>query len=148
MKGSTESGSRNMKILLVEDSLLLRTTIKEILSEYPDLEVAGEAGGAPEAISLLEKMQFDMIVSDISLTMGNGFDVIRYALSPDYAHPKPVCMIVTNYTDARYLDRSTDLGVKYFYDKSMDFGLAIEAIEAEAKEFKETNRKNGLPKTE
>jgi DNA-binding NarL/FixJ family response regulator len=137
-----------MKILLVEDSLLLRETIKEILSECPDLEIAGEAGSAPEAISMLEKMQFDMIISDIELTMGNGFDVIKYALSPDYVYPKPVCMIVTNHANARYLDLSTDLGVKYFYDKSMDFGLAIEAIEAEAKEFKETNRKNGLPKTE
>jgi CheY-like chemotaxis protein len=124
-----------MRILLVEDSVLLRETLKETLLECTDLRIAGEAATQDEAISLLQQMPFDMIPTDIELKQGNGFEVIRYTLNDSFPYPKPLCMILTNHSNALYLDMATDLSVRYFFDKSLDIILAIEAVEAEARKF-------------
>jgi DNA-binding NarL/FixJ family response regulator len=124
-----------MRILLVEDSALLRETLKDTLSDCPDLRITGEAATQDEAIALLKQQPFDMILTDIELEQGNGFEVIKYTLDDSYPHPPPVCMILTNHSHAVYLDRAKDLSVRYFFDKSLDINLAIEAVEAEAARF-------------
>ena len=43
--------------------------------------------------------------------------------------------ILTNHANSHYRSMAKDLGVHYFFDKSMDFDLAIEAIELEAERF-------------
>ena len=48
--------------------------------------------------------------------------------------------MLTNHANAQYRRLAKDLGVKYFFDKSMDFDLAIETIELEANRFSNTTR--------
>jgi DNA-binding NarL/FixJ family response regulator len=72
--------SKSMKVLLVEDSILIRNTLIEILNSNSNLTVNGMAGTQNSAIALLDEQQFDMLLVDIELAEGNGFEVIRHTL--------------------------------------------------------------------
>lgn len=124
-----------MKMLLVEDSTLLREVLFETINNLKNLSVEGMAATQTKAISLLNEMQFDILLLDIELVEGNGFEVIKHTKKPHYPFKSPVLMMLTNHANPHYRSMAKDLGVHYFFDKSMDFDLAIEAIELEAERF-------------
>ena len=117
-----------MKVLLVEDSALLRETITETLSSCKDLIIEAYAATESKAIELLTEVHFDMILVDIELADGNGFEVIKFTQTPGYPHPQPTVIMFTNHANAYYRALAKKLMIPYFFDKSMDFDLAIEAI--------------------
>jgi DNA-binding NarL/FixJ family response regulator len=128
--------SSPMKILLVEDSALISDALVKILSDDSNLTVDGIATTQNRAIALLDQQQFDMLLVDIELAGGNGFEVIRHTQQADYPFKPPVLIMLTNHANSQYRRLAKELGVNYFFDKSMDFDLAIETIELEAKKFK------------
>jgi DNA-binding NarL/FixJ family response regulator len=134
-KNRDASKSRRMKVLLVEDSPLLREALMEILVACPGLSFEGIAATQDQAITLLEEHPFDMLIVDIELAQGNGFEVIKATQLDGYPFPKPICVILTNHGYPQYRELATRLGVDYFFDKSMDFERAIDTIEAETKKF-------------
>lgn len=127
-----------MKVLLVEDSVLIRDALIEILSGANNLTVNGIAATQCNALALLDTQQFNMLLLDIELAEGNGFEVIRHTQKVDYPFKAPVLVMLTNHANAQYRKLAKDLGVKYFFDKSLDFDLAIETIEREAALFSNT----------
>ena len=104
-------------------------------TQIQHVNVAGDAETQQDAISLLDSTQFDIVLLDIELALGNGFEVIKHIQHKNYLFKRPILMMLTNHADAYYRSLADDLGVHYFFDKSMDFDLAIEAIELEAANF-------------
>ena len=131
-------GSLPMKVLLVEDSVLIRDALIEILSGAKNLTVDGIAATQNNALALLDTQQFDMLLLDIELAEGNGFEVIKHTQKAGYPFKTPVLIMLTNHANPQYRRLAKDLGVKYFFDKSLDFDLAIETIEHEAALFSST----------
>ena len=128
-------GVKPMKMLLVENSSLLREVLFEVISNLKNLSIEGMAATQTKAISLLKEKQFDILLLDIELSEGNGFDVIKHTKKPNYPFKPPILMMLTNHANSHYRSLAKDLGVDYFFDKSMDFDLAIQAIELEAERF-------------
>jgi DNA-binding NarL/FixJ family response regulator len=134
-KHSQTAISTAMKVLLVEDSVLIRNALIEILNSLTDLNINGIAGTQNSAINLLNEQQFDMLLVDIELAEGNGFEVIRHTQQASYPFKAPIFVMLTNHANPQYRKLAKELGVNYFFDKSMDFDLAIETIEFEAANF-------------
>ncbi|MBC7786973.1 MAG: response regulator transcription factor [Methylophilaceae bacterium] len=117
-----------MNVLLIEDSALIRNVINESLEECTDISISTYAETQHHAIELLKLEQFDMLLVDIELSQGNGFEVIKFAQSAEYLFSPPVIIILTNNASSYYRLMAKQLGVNFFFDKSMDFDLAIETI--------------------
>lgn len=124
-----------MKMLLVEDSILLREVLFETINSLNNVAVDGTADTQLKAIDLLNEKAFDILLLDIELAQGNGFEVIRHIQKEHYPFGQPILMMLTNNAHPHYRSLAKSLGVHYFFDKSMDFDLAIEAIELEADRF-------------
>lgn len=124
---------RRIHVMLVEDSVLIRQALTEALSSSGVALFDGFASTSQEAIAILRSRRFDMVVVDIELSHGTGFDVLQEINKPDFPYPAPVSMVLTNHAYVIYRHRANALGVKYFFDKSMHFDEAIEAIEHEAR---------------
>ena len=131
----TKSTSQPMKMLLVEDSTLLREVLFETINNLDKVSVKGTADTQQRAMQLLDQTQYDILLLDIELAQGNGFEVIRHIQKENYPFPQPILMMLTNHAHPHYRSLANSLGVHYFFDKSMDFDLAIEAIELEADRF-------------
>jgi len=65
------------KILIVEDHTILREGLKVLLTTNPEIEIAGEAGDGREAIWLVEKLNPDMVLMDLSMPRMDGMQAIR-----------------------------------------------------------------------
>lgn len=131
----SQSQSEPMKMLLVEDSTLLREVLFETINGLDNVMVNGTADTQLKAIELLNEKPFDILLLDIELAQGNGFEVIRHIQKPHYPYAQPILMMLTNHAHPHYRSLAKSLGVHYFFDKSMDFDLAIEAIELEVSRF-------------
>jgi DNA-binding NarL/FixJ family response regulator len=134
MQGVTDlMAQERIHVMLVEDSLLIRQALTEALASSGVALFDGFASTSQEAIAILRTRRFDMVVVDIELSHGTGFDVLQEINKADFPYPPPVTMVLTNHAYVIYRHRANALGVKYFFDKSMHFDEAIEAIETEAR---------------
>lgn len=118
------------KILLVEDSPILREGINNMLASSDEVSIDDFAVSQQDAISLLDNKQYDMMIVDIQLAQGNGFEVVKHTLAKDYPYKPPIFIMLTNNAYKYYRDFAKSLGIDYFFDKSMEFDLAIEKIES------------------
>ena len=120
-----------MRVMVIEDSKILADAIKALLIDMDDVNIEGEATTAQAAILQLNTQQFDLIIVDIELAQGTGFEVMEYINHPGYAYKTPISIMLTNHAYSVYREQALRLGVDYFFDKSMQIEDAIAAIERE-----------------
>lgn len=66
-----------MRIFLVEDSSLVRGRLAEMLATIPGVSIVGEAERALPAIRDILDLRPDLVLLDIHLAEGSGFDVLN-----------------------------------------------------------------------
>lgn len=82
---------KNLRILLVDDERLVRQHIRHALTSIEGIEVVGEAGSKDEAIKAISKLQPDLLLLDIHMPGGDGFDLLEALPEP------PAVIFVTSY---------------------------------------------------
>lgn len=77
--------SINIKTLIVDDHEIMRDGLKRILNASDDINVIAEASNAEEAIRLINKNKFDMIILDISMPGKSGIELLSdiKSINPD-----------------------------------------------------------------
>lgn len=66
-----------LRLLIVDDEPLIRAGIRNELAGVPTVQVAGECGNVAEAVEALRSGEFDLVLLDVQMPDGTGFDVIR-----------------------------------------------------------------------
>src|SRR5215475_13161163 len=77
LRDLTRGAAEPVRILIAYDHPVVRTGLRELLSERPGLQVVGEAANGVEAISQAVALQPDVIVMDVSMPQMNGIDATR-----------------------------------------------------------------------
>lgn len=75
-KAESLPDSRRIRVILVDDHLLVRQGLQALLDMEPDLEVVGEAGNAATALELTRRTRPDIVVTDIAMPGRSGLAVI------------------------------------------------------------------------
>ena len=117
-----------MKVFLVEDSPILRERLSKLLAAIPGAQTVGYAEGAKEAVEKILAAAPDVVVLDLSLREGHGFDVLR-ALQ---GRAGIDCYILTNHPIDGFRSAAARLGAKGFFDKSSEFERLREVLAARA----------------
>ncbi len=79
-----------IKVLIVDDSRMIRDVLTDILGEQPDIEVVGAAADAFEARDMIKNLDPDVITLDVEMPKMNGLEFLDKLMR---AHPMPVVMI-------------------------------------------------------
>lgn len=79
-----------IRVLIVEDSAVVREHLRAIIAADPRLEVAAAVGSAEEALDVLERVAPDVISLDIHLPGMQGFDAIRHIMN---LRPTPIVIV-------------------------------------------------------
>ncbi|MFZ6050811.1 LytR/AlgR family response regulator transcription factor [Halocola ammonii] len=66
-----------MKSIIIEDSRLARSELKNLLSEIPEVEVVAEAANAEEGIEKIAEFEPELIFLDINMPGKNGFEMLE-----------------------------------------------------------------------
>jgi DNA-binding NarL/FixJ family response regulator len=107
-----------MKIFLVEDSLAARGQLAAMLATIPGAEVVGEAASAMPAIRDILTLRPDLVLLDVHLAEGSGFDVLT---SVHLAAPEIDFCVLTSFSACAYRDLAESLGARAVFDKAGGF---------------------------
>lgn len=121
-----KSGQK-LKIALIDDSPYIRETIKALLAEEPEYDIAVEAEGIADTLLILSKTPVDLILLDFQLKDGNALQLLKLFQSADITTP---VFIFTNYAEERYRIACEELGALGFFDKNKDLFILWDAIES------------------
>jgi two-component system LytT family response regulator len=66
-----------MKALLVDDERLARAELRRLLTQHPEIEIAGEARNGEEALALAAQLSPDLLFLDIQMPQMSGFDLLE-----------------------------------------------------------------------
>lgn len=116
-----------MKIVVVEDSVVIRKHVIALLESVSGVSVVGEAGSEQAALKLIPTLQVDVVILDIHLTPGNGFNVLKALRASGNTAE---IFVFTNQTLEHYRQLSKTLGATGFYDKTRDIETMLNRIEA------------------
>jgi DNA-binding NarL/FixJ family response regulator len=114
-----------MKILIADDSLVVRDRLVTLLTEVHGVEVVGQAKDAMEARNLAEELRPDVAILDIRMPKGSGADVVRDLKK---LSPTPKVIILTNYPHPENRKKCIDRGADYFFDKSTEFKKVLSVL--------------------
>lgn len=119
-----------VRVFLVEDAPLLRERLTAMVDAIPGASTIGHASGAQEAVQGILTARPDVVVLDIHLAQGSGFDVMRALRAAEFA---PQVYVLTNYPQEAYRRLAEGLGARGFFDKSSEFDRLRAALAAPAK---------------
>jgi DNA-binding NarL/FixJ family response regulator len=122
--------SRTKRLLIVEDSELILERLFLMLKDVEGLEIVGTAKTRQEAIQRIDSDLPDLVLLDIALSDGDGFQILEQIQAGRNA---PQVVILTNFGNPLFRQRAKRLGVMHFYDKSTQFESAIDALTALAR---------------
>jgi DNA-binding NarL/FixJ family response regulator len=117
------------RLLLADDHAMLRDGLRAILNDA-GFEVVGEASDGQEAVRLGQTLGADVAVLDISMPFLNGIDAAREILK---SSPKTKIIILTMYTEERYVLAGLRAGIVGYVLKSKAASLLVQAIHAVCK---------------
>ena len=121
-----------LQVYIVEDSPIIQRSLASAIVAA-GAELSGCSADAQTAIADVFALEPDVILIDIHLASGNGFDVLR-ALQDHSLVPGAIKVVLTNYADAEYQNLSIRLGADRFFDKFSETSQALALIDTLAAE--------------
>jgi two-component system LytT family response regulator len=115
--------ANSLRLLIVEDEPLIRVGIKSDLAGMKSIEVAGECDCVAEAVETIRSTRFDIVLLDVQLPDGTGFDVIR-EIGPQQM---PSVVFVTAYD--KYAIQAFEVNAVDYLLKPFDESRLRESIE-------------------
>ncbi|OQX94945.1 hypothetical protein B6I21_07995 [candidate division KSB1 bacterium 4572_119] len=104
-----------MKILIADDSKLLRDRLSQLITELPGEHITYHAKNGYEALEHIKEFKTDVVILDIRMPGGGGVE----ALQQIKKQPSPPFVIMfTNYPYPQYKKKCEQFGADYFFDKS------------------------------
>lgn len=119
-----------INVVLVDDHELVRTGMKRLLEDAPDIKVIGEAGDGEEAIKLIERTKPDVVLMDLNMpgingSGLNGLDVTRKLIR---SNSKLKIIVVTVCREGPFPERLVRAGASGYVTKNTNMDELISAI--------------------
>ncbi|NUA31765.1 response regulator [Cupriavidus basilensis] len=118
---------RALRVLLIEDSAVLRGMLLEYLTAFPFIEVVDWADTESSALRLYEAGRYEVVIVDLQLRQGNGINVLRALQKTEVSC---IRIVYTNHAQVpTYRRQCAEAGADYFFDKSLELEQVFRVIE-------------------
>jgi DNA-binding NarL/FixJ family response regulator len=114
-----------MKVLIADDSEIVRERLAYLLGDVEGVEIVGQAEDAVEGSNLAEALKPDVAIVDVRMPRGSGVDVLR-SIKRD--NPSATVIILTNFVDPEARALCMAQGADYFFDKSIELDQAVAVL--------------------
>ena len=114
------------RVLVVDDHPIIRDGLIRVLRRADGVYVEGEAGNAEEALALVRRTDFDLVVLDVSLPGRSGLDLLR-----DLRRLRPALpvLVLSVYAEDEFAVRAIRAGADGYLRKDCPVGELIEAVQ-------------------
>lgn len=114
------------KVYLLDDHKIIRDGIKSILVQSDKFMVAGEEGDPVKFIEIIQKLDIDILLLDISLPHISGFQVIPKVRKE---RPDVKIVVLSMHNDPEFMQRCLMLGAQGYLPKDIDAQEFLKAME-------------------
>ncbi|PJF30431.1 MAG: hypothetical protein CUN51_07880 [Candidatus Thermofonsia Clade 1 bacterium] len=114
-----------MRILIVEDNAIFRETVRELLRDL-GYKVRG-ARSYSKAVKRLTHHKFDLVLSDMDIGDGSGFDVLQLTRQ---THPNACVILMSGDADPQTVQAALESGAAHFLPKPFSLQALMQSIEA------------------
>jgi DNA-binding NarL/FixJ family response regulator len=118
-----------IRVLIADDQAMIRSGLRLILDDQPDITVIGEAADGAEAVELARRLRPDVCLVDIRMPRLDGVEVTRALAGPGVPDPLRV-VIVTTFDLDEYVYGALRAGAVGFLLKGAGPALLAEAVRA------------------
>ena len=114
-----------VKVGIVDDHSIVRSGLRQFLSEMVDLRVVGEAASGREAIDLVRAVEMDVMIMDLSMPGQSGIDALAMirAKAPDVG-----ILILSGYPEEQYAVNLIRQGASGYLNKECEPMEIVNAI--------------------
>lgn len=117
----------SIRILVVDDHKITRDGLCALIEKQKNMEIVGDTEDGRMAVKLAQKLAPDVIVMDICMPELNGIDAATQILKTS---PQSKIIILSMYSDKRYVEGSLKAGVSGYLLKNCAFDELVRAIES------------------
>jgi two-component system invasion response regulator UvrY len=114
-----------IRLLVVDDHELVRIGLRQILADYPAIQVAGEAADGETALRMNRELRPDVVLLDVSLPGLSGFEVTTRLKQ---ASPAVGIVILTVHEQAPYPTQLLEAGASAYLTKGCPATELVQAI--------------------
>jgi len=117
-----------IRILLCDDHLLIRASLKSLIGEFPGIEVVGEAGDGREALEHVAKLHPNVVLMDIAMPGLNGLEATRRLVKD---HPQVRVVMLSMHADESHVLQALRAGASGYVLKGSaprELEMALEAV--------------------
>lgn len=115
-----------MKIVIIDDDILVTGALKTILETGEEITVAALGQDGSEALKLYQEYRPDVLLMDIRMQKVNGLDAAKEILSE---YPDAKILLLTTFSDDEYIVKALKYGVKGYLLKQ-DYTSILPALKA------------------
>ncbi|TVY07912.1 response regulator [Paenibacillus cremeus] len=107
-----------MRLILVDDEKGIVDGLKKMIGRYlPECKVVGVAHNGLEGVKLIQKLQPDVVITDIRMPQADGLDMIQMLRDEG---SKAKFILLSGYADFEYARRGMQLGVQFYINKPVE----------------------------
>src|SRR5215211_4607572 len=127
MKAKVAPGKRRgpIRLAIVDDHQLARESLRDMLTDEPDLEVVGEAASGREALSLCSRLHPDLVLMDVRMPEVDGLTATRKVKQ---RYPKISVLMVTMHENPDYLLEALKAGAAGYVLKDASQDEVVSAV--------------------
>jgi len=114
-----------IRILIVDDHVMFREGLKQILARHSDMKVVDEAGSGQEAIAKVFQHKLDVVLLDISLPGRSGPELL---VEIKKTHPDIAVLVLSMHPEDQYAVRMMKAGASGYVTKESAAEELISAI--------------------
>ncbi|MGD3106635.1 response regulator [Streptomyces sp. YGL11-2] len=119
-----------IRVMLVDDQVLLRTGFRMVLAAQPDMEVVAEAGDGAQALEVLRGTEVDVILMDVRMPQLDGVEATRRICAGGQQEGAPKVLILTTFDLDEYAFSALKAGASGFMLKDVPPSELLAAIRA------------------
>src|SRR5262245_52206383 len=114
-----------IRVLLTDDHMLFRQGVGTLLAAEPDIEIAGEAANASDAVAFCAQLHPDVVLMDVGMPGMSSFEATRLIRKN---RPETRVLFLSMYDDEDYLSESMELGGSGYILKDSPSDQLVTAI--------------------
>lgn len=127
---SQAAKAKAIRVLLIDDSPIIRLGLRSALEDYPDITIIGEAGTATAGIAAVAAHKPDVVLLDLHLPDQSGLQACRAMLKTS---PQIRVLILTSSNDERKVQEAMDAGAQGYLLKDNDGATLAKSLRAVAR---------------
>ena len=123
----TGAGEQRIKVVIVDDHVLVRSGLEVVLGMFDDIELAGQAGDGEEAVRLCRELRPDVVLMDLMMPGVSGVEATRQILATS---PGTKVVALTSFTDDDLIGETLRAGAIGYLMKNVTADQLADAVRA------------------